>query len=235
MGSDIYASLSGASASWEQIDLLAQNIANSKTVGFKQSRLTFTLDGYDQESMAQAYTEAVNEGPDLSDGTLTRDGVQTHLALQGEGFFVVDDGGAERLTRAGDFRLDGNGVLVNKSGLPVLGQNGTIEFPPGQVSQDFSVDRQGYLYDDQGDRLDQLRLETADELVQVGENLWEPGGAVREATEVVVEQGALEGSNVDPVGLMVELIEASRYFEAYQKAMQTSDEMDQQLNNTGRS
>ncbi len=230
MGSDIYASLSGATASWDQIDLLSQNIANGSTVGFKKARLTFTLEGDDQEAMAQAYTSAVNEGPDLSDGVLSRDGIPTHFALQGEGFFVVDANGTERLTRAGDFRLNSEGTLVNPSGHPVLGQGGPIVFEPGQ---EFVVDRQGRLYDPEGAELDQLRLEMGDGLVQVGENLWEASGATREATDITVEQGALEGSNADPVGLMVELIEASRYFEAYQKAMQTSDEMDQKLNNTG--
>ncbi len=230
MGSDIYSSLSGANASWEQIDLLSQNIANSDTVGFKKGRLTFTLEGGDQEAMAQAYTQAVNEGPDLTDGSLTNDGVPTHLALQGEGFFVVDAGGVERLTRAGDFRLDSEGTLVNQSGHAVLGQGGPIVFEPGQ---NFTVDRHGRVLASDGSELDQLRLEFADDLKQVGENLWEAGGPTREADLVSVFQGALEGSNADPAGLMIELIEASRYFEAYQKAMQTSDEMDQKLNNTG--
>lgn len=230
MGSDIYSSLSGASASWEQIDVLSQNIANTNTVGFKKSRLTFTLDGVDQDNMAQAYTQASNEGPDLSDGALTRDGVPTHVGLQGEGFFVVDAGGQERLTRAGDFRLNHEGTLVNAGGLAVQGQGGDITFDAGQS---FTIDRRGVISDANGNPIDQLRLEMADDLIQVGDNLWEAADMTREATDVVVEQGALEGSNAEAVGLMVELIEASRYFEAYQKAMQTSDEMDQQLNNTG--
>jgi flagellar basal-body rod protein FlgF len=230
MGSDIYSSLSGANASWEQIDMLSQNVANSNTVGFKKSRMTFMLEGADQDSMAQAYTQAVNEGVDLSDGSLQRDGVQTHMALQGEGFFVVDANGDERLTRAGDFRLDYAGTLVNQDGHAVLGRSGPLVFEPGQ---DFVVDRQGRVFDLDGTELDQLRVETGDDLIQIGNNLWEAGGPTREAQVVVVEQGALEGSNADAVGLMVELIEATRYFEAYQKAMQTSDEMDQKLNTTG--
>ncbi len=112
----------------------------------------------------------------------------------------------------------------------MLGEGGPITFEPGQ---DFVVDRTGRVYDDEGNELDQLRLEIADDLRQLGGNLWEAVSATRAAEEVRVEQGALEGSNADPVGIMVELIEASRYFEAYQRAMQTSDEMDQKLNNTG--
>ena len=229
MGSDIYSSLSGANASWDQIDLLSQNIANSNTVGFKKSQVTFTLEGDDQEAMAQAYTLAVNEGPDLSDGSLVQDGVRTHLALQGEGFFVVEANGTERLTRAGDFRMDSTGTLVNQSGHRVLGRGGPLQFEPGE---DFLVDRQGRVFNSEGFEVDTLRLEMGEGLTQVGENLWQ-ADETYEADEISVEQGALEGSNADPVGLMVELIEASRYFEAYQRAMQTSDEMDQKLNNTG--
>jgi flagellar basal-body rod protein FlgG len=112
-----------------------------------------------------------------------------------------------------------------------MGRAGAIVIEPGQS---FTVDKKGVIRDSDKEVLDSLRLETAHELVQVGGNLWEAKGATREATGVAVEQFALEGSNVNPLALMMDLIEASRYFEAFQKAMQTSDEMDQQLNNTGR-
>ncbi len=231
MGADIYSSLSGANASWDHIDRLSQDIANSSTVGFKRAPVTFTLEGEGTEAMAAAYTSATVDGPDLSDGPIKRDGNPTHLALQGRGFFVVDADGTDRLTRAGDFRLDAEGTLVTQDGHAVLGSGGEIQFEPGQ---DFLVDRTGRVFDTDGNELDQLRLEISDSLRQVGGNLWEAVSMSRTATDVQVEQGALEGSNADPVGIMVELIEASRYFEAYQRAMQTSDEMDQQLNNTGR-
>jgi len=86
-----------------------------------------------------------------------------------------------------------------------------------------------------GDEIDRLRLLDADEVRPVGATLWQSTGDTRPAEGVQVIQGALEGSNADPLQSMTGLIEAGRYFEAYQKAMQTSDELDGKANDIARS
>jgi len=228
MSRDIYASLSGAAASWAQMEVVANNIANASTTGYKAGRLAFSLDGSGTSRLSRVYAQATEVHPDLADGALVRDDNPTHLALQGRGFFALE--GQERLllTRDGRFSLDEDGQLVSAAGHPVLGEGGPIEIPPGETIR---VSTDGRVYGSESGELDRLRL-LAGPVSPVGDNLWEQAGPLEEA-EAQVSQGALEASNVDPMRAMVELIEASRYFEAYQKAMRASDEADARVNRTG--
>ena len=229
MSGDIYSSLSGARAAQYQMDIIAQNVANVSTVGYREQRVDFQLVGNGEGPLGQTQVDAQAVKPNHSDGAIKVDNVETHLALQGEGFFVIDVGGEELLTRVGEFALTPEGVLATEEGHPVMGQGGEIEIPEGES---FRVTADGIIHASESGEVGKLDFVTADELVPLGGGLWRPVGELREAEPNVV-QGALEGSNVDPMRAMVELIEASRYFEAYQKAMQTSDELNNKLNQMG--
>ncbi len=227
MSRDVYASLSGASAAWTQLEIIANNLANSSTAGFKEQRVTFSLEEASADPLGDVYVESDVAVANMENGPIVRDEIPSHLALRGRGFFCVGEGAHQILMRSGAFQLDAEGHLVTSGGLKVQGQAGAIQFEPGTS---FTVSADGTVLDQHGAQVDQLRLLNCDDVVPLGGTSWRANSSIYEAVNLEVVQGALEGSNTDPMHGMGELMEASRYFEAYQKAMQASDEMDGQLN-----
>jgi len=228
MGQELYAALSGAYTSLRRLDTVATNLANANTTAYKGQRLTLEATGADG-----AYARIAEGLYDHSDGALQSTDHPTDVALQGPGWLAVDDGDGMLLTRDGRLRPAPDGTLTAPGGRPVLGQNGTIVVPPGETVR---IESDGTVVASESGVLDRLRLVQAD-ASPLGGNLWTPDGPVLDAPEgeLALVPGALEGSNVDPMRAMVELVEASRTFEAFQKAMQASDESDQRLNELGRS
>lgn len=229
MSRDLYSSLSGAASAWSQIELIAHNIANVDTTGFKASRITFSLGGIDSHPLGQAYAESQGESIDPSDGVVVPDGIQSHLALQGDGYFVVQQAGQQLFTRDGRFSVGTDGRLVDSSGRELLGENGPITLEPGES---FQVEPDGRLIGERSGEIDRIRIETAERVRPIGGNDLVPEG-LRWRGSASVVQGGLERSNVDPMRAMVDLVAASRAFEAYQQAMRASDELDARLNQIG--
>jgi flagellar basal-body rod protein FlgF len=226
MSRDIYPSLSGATAAWRHMEVVANNVSNANTDGFKTQRLRFENVLMDPGLLGDGYVQADHSVQDFQDGSIRQDNVPTHLALQGKAFFAVEGaGGGEVLQRAGNFQLDVDGYLVTADGEKVKGQSGPIQLLNGRG--ELVVARDGAVLVD-GEEVDRLRIVDAAELTPIGATKWTaPGGAVQlEQGQVNVVQGALESSNLDPMRAMTDLIQTSRYFEMYQKAMQTSHEMD---------
>jgi flagellar basal-body rod protein FlgF len=225
MSADIYASLSGATAAQYQMDLIAQNVANANTNGYKELRVAFELEGSGYGPLGQVMAGESETSPNMANGAIRIDKDPNHLALQGEGFFVVSGGGKEMLTRAGAFQRNEDGNLVTTSGHLLMGESGPIEIP---IEEEFRVVNDGTVFGSESGELGQIQIVNVTDVKPVGSSLWQALSPMEES-EATVMQGALEGSNVNPLRAMVELIEASRMFEAYQKAMQSSDELDQKL------
>ena len=224
MSRDVYSALSGASSTMAQMDRLSNNLANVSTTGFRAQRTRFELTGPQEELLGQAYAMARDGGISTENGAIARDGQPTHMALEGPGWFAVQTADGVRLTRDGAFEQDEEGRLVTGNGHALLGEGGPIEVPVGERIQ---VSAEGIVSGSESGELDRLRLVDAP-VKALGGNLFEPTGTLTPATPHV-EQGALEGSNTNPMTTMVELMEAGRYFEAFQKAMQASDELDSRL------
>ena len=164
----------------------------------------------------------------MSDGTLESTGVDTHLAIRGRGFFVVQTEEGDVLQRSGNFRMNSEGQLVNQRGQPVLTDAGPLEIPDRER---IVIDKQGVVRTEEGGEIGRLRVVDAEALSPLGHGQWQAEGGTRAVDDSVqVLQGSLEKSNADPIRGMLELVEASRYFEAYQKTMQTSDELDGRSN-----
>jgi len=229
---DIYASLSGAKAAWAQMESVANNLANTNTAAFKEQRMTFKQVGASNEVLADSYVKADAVYYDMSDGPLKHTGDQTHLALKGRGFFQVETPDGILLQRAGNFRMNAEGYLVNDKGQKVLGDGGAIEIPD---RQDFTVAKDGGIRTVDGEEIGSISVVQADAVRPAGHAQWIAVEGTSAAENIEIIQGSLEGSNADPVRGMVQLIEASRYFEAYQKAMQTSDQLDARTNELMRS
>lgn len=152
--------------------------------------------------------------------------------------------GRQLLTRNGSFQLDVEGYVATANGERLQSTAGPILLQPGQT---LSVGDDGMvsLVGQDGSRVEMGFLKILDGDVEpVGATLFEATGPTEDLSQVPLEPGEappmqirqhyLERSNVDPLGAMVELIEASRYFEAYQKMMKASDEADARLIRTGR-
>ena len=229
MSRDIYSSLSGATAAQYQMDLIAQNVANANTNGYKELRVAFEQEGSGFGPLGQVMAGEAETAPDMRNGSIRIDKDPNHLALQGEGFFVVGADGRELLTRAGAFERNEEGQLLTTDGHLLLGDGGPIEIP---IEEEFRVANDGRVFASESGEVGKIRIVNVDDVTPIGSALWRADSPM-EASEAQVIQGALEGSNVNPLRAMVELVEASRMFEAYQKAMQASDELDQKPNQMG--
>ena len=139
MSRDIYSSLSGATAAQYQMDLIAQNVANANTNGYKELRAAFELDGSGMGPLGQVQTRESETRSDMRSGSIRIDKDPNHLALQGEGFFVVSANGRELLTRAGAFQRDNEGQLLTEAGHALMGESGPIEVPPDNDPSDRRV------------------------------------------------------------------------------------------------
>jgi flagellar basal-body rod protein FlgF len=180
----------------------------------------------------------MSQAVDMRPGPLSATGRNLDVAISGPGFFVVrDPEGNEHYTRDGSFNLDASGQLVNAGGLPVLGTGGPIQASGGALS----IDAQGTVRVDGSER-GRLRLATFEhphQLLHRGDGvLAAPPGLVAAevpAGEATLLQGHLEGSNVDTIRTLVDMIAAQRAFEIGAKVLQANDEMlGQSVNTLGR-
>ncbi|HHO51822.1 MAG TPA: flagellar hook-basal body complex protein [Deltaproteobacteria bacterium] len=226
MSRDLYSAVSGAFGAMRQLEVVANNIANAQTTGFKRERVA-----YEAHGLGSAYTRIADGLIDPRDGVASASGSPLDIALRGPGWLLMQDGArGPVLTRDGHLGVDPvDGVLRARSGHPVQGIAGVIVVPPGQTAR---ITDDGAVIASEDGEIGRLRvvIATAEPL---GQNLWRPTSALVDREPTLVA-GALEASNVDPVVSMVELVAAGRAFETLHKIIQTSDELDARLNDYGR-
>jgi flagellar basal body rod protein FlgG len=215
---------------WERRqEIVANNLANVSTTGFKAERAFGTLLDGTRGGPSGAAPQA-DAATDWRVGTMRDTGAPLDLALEGEGFFVVGTPQGERLTRGGSLALDARGQLVDRNGNALLGARGPIVVSPELAAKgSLTVDRAGTVR--VGDQaLDVLRLEgraPGEALAHAGEGLFVPG-ATRTALAPearTVRQGAVEESNVNPLSSMVDMIAVQRAYAAAQKTLLVIDDV----------
>jgi len=235
----LYISAEGAHAQSRRMDVIAHNMANVDTVGFKRELALFQA--RNAQAIDDGRTSAGSGGiddvgggvmlaethTDFTPGPMKLTGSQTDMALAKDGFFLVKNGEENYLTRAGNFRLTNRGELVTQQGHAVLTETGTpVQLPrpelPWTVSPTGEIRQSGEVQ-----RLAVVRPQSMGDLVRVGENLFRPLADPRpvEPAAREVASGYLEMSGVQPTTEMVELIEASRAVEANVNMIQTQDQM----------
>ena len=116
--------------------------------------------------------------------------------------------------------------LVNSSGMTLMSDGGPVAI---QIGENLQITEDGRLIGTETGEFGRLQISQSAQIERAGGNLYLAKGQLNTVDIPIVQQGALEQSNVDPLSTMVELIQATRYFEAFQKAMQTSDEADSRL------
>lgn len=238
----IYTALSGMANSMTRERVIASNMANAQTIGFKAEILNaapMTLDG--PQVQVRALTSSAVHGASMKDGSVTATGNPLDVALTGDAMLAVQasDGG-EAYTRRGDLSVTVTGVLQNGEGLPVLGQNGPVTVPPG--AQVTLAPDGGVLVLDPAtpeappQRIDRLRLvsttgsQVAKQLegqfrVLGGEG--QPFGALPADEDARLIPGALEQSNVSPSEVLVEMVAAQRLFDIRTRLIDTARQLDE--------
>ncbi len=259
----LYTAATGSQSQQFNIDVIANNVANVNTTGYKKARAEF------EDLLSQTYSAAgaitdqgttdpvgiqVGLGVQVSatqriflPGSIQQTGNPLDLAIQGEGFYQVQtDGGNIAYTRDGSFKRDANGTLVTSDGYPVqpnisipsdateivIGLNGTISVRQAGNSTTLS----------QIGQLQLVRFSNPAGMESIGRNLFQQtpaSGAPVQGTagqgdfaKTTITQGFLEGSNVQIVEELINLISAQRAFEANSKVIQASDELLKTANNT---
>lgn len=235
MSSGIYSALSGAVGQERNLNVVANNIANVTTTGFKADAIAFN-----QALAAQAqpepernaslqYAELTRVEPDLSAGALRQTGKDLDFALLGEGFFTLRTPQGERLTRDGSFVRDAAGKVTTQAGDPVLVEGGKQE-PEGREliippqTKRISVDQDGTIRAD-GVDVGKLRVRTlvgAQEIQKIGRNQFTAAenAELARPDELGLVQGSLESANLNAIQGLTQMIIANRSFEALQKAIQ---------------
>ena len=226
MDSGFYAAYSGFASRLDELDLLANNLANTNTPGYKAQYAFYeSLPAWLQASLSTEMNQAVNRygvlggaGRDWSAGNLQTTGNPTDVALETSGFFTVQTKNGVRYTRSGNFQLNTQRQLVTEQGDVVLGDNGPIQIPTGQpmISLDGTVSVDGGVVGKL--KITEFPQNTA--LVAEGNTYFTaPANAGKAASDPHVRQGALESSNADPVRSAVSLIELQRTAQMMEKAL----------------
>jgi flagellar basal-body rod protein FlgF len=216
------AALSRQSGLMRELNVIANNIANASTAGFKREASVFSEYVVKRDGPSVSMGALRGHYAVLDEGAYVRTDGTFDIAIGGEGFFAVETEGSVFLTRGGQFQLDGEGRLVTPEGYAVLDEaGGTIEIPAEAV--DITVSPDGVISAD-GLALAQLGVFSApgDSLQRRGNNLWEPTESYSFVDAPIVRQGFIEQSNVNPVLEMARLIEAQRLFEAGQNLLEES-------------
>lgn len=269
----MYSGVSGMKNLQVKMDVIANNIANVNTIGFKSSRVMF------QDIMSQTTTQATAGQPNGLGGTNmqqiglgvqvgsidtihntgapTSTGRDLDFYLEGAGYFVVRDGEGNNLyTRDGIFTRDGNGALVNSSGMKVMGidaNNALVELnvpelDNGDTYQSMAIDKYGVVTAKYGTRdvnIGRVAIATfnnPDALEKLGGNNYGATvntgdailGAAGQNGSGMMQSGKIEMSNVDLSTEFTEMIVASRAYQANSRSITTSDEMLQELLNLKR-
>jgi flagellar basal-body rod protein FlgF len=224
----LYVAAEGMAARQKAQDVLAMNLANVNTTGFKADRPVFetalqrTL--YRVQGTGATPIGTLSAGAlltttytDLQPGPLMRTGNPLDVAIEGEGYFAVQTPAGIRYTRNGAFSLNAEGILITREGFPVLGTQGVIRLPRSatlEIGEDGSLRIDGKVVD---------RLQIVQGTMRKDTNGWLVGNATPVATPRLIT-GMLEGANVNIVREMVEMIEYLRAYETHQRAIQAQDE-----------
>ena len=224
----IYLSMSGAKATMQRQDTLANNIANVSTPGFRAELQAFrAVPVQGSGASTRVYSLETTTGYDASAGAVTATGRNLDVAVKGKSWLTVQAlDGTEAYTRGGALEVSNDGTLTTRSGLPLMGDGGPLQVPPNaavSIGADGTVSAKGS--DGKNTTIGKLKLVTPDAPLRRGDDgLFRAADGDLSADDTArVQDGALEGSNVSAVESMVAMISAARQFEAQMKMIQTAD------------
>jgi flagellar basal-body rod protein FlgG len=227
-----------------RLDVYSNNLANVNTVGFKADQPIFRIeaaqlaaDASDSSARLSPYAIPMQYVTNFEPGILQHTGGQMDVSIVGSGFFEVQSPDGRQYTRSGRFSINNDGVLSTPEGWPVMGQGGEISIEGNRVI----ISDNGEVEVD-GDVVGVLKVvdfQAPDLLHKTGSTLFRadnPRAGLTDARDYHISQGTLEGSNVNAIRTMTEMIETLRVFETYQKVIKAADDATAKtVNEVGRS
>ena len=227
MDSGYYAACSGLRAQTQALDVIASNLANINTGGYRAQQPTFhSVLASARDVPLGELNHALNDFSvlggarvDLTAGNMEHTGGQFDLGIEGNGFFAVQTSSGTLYTRNGGFRVSPTGQLTTAQGDAVLGEQGAITLPSGPVSisSDGTISVNGAV----AGKVRVVEFPLAASLSPVGGSYYaaQNGAGAQPASQALVRQGMLESSNLDGVHAVVNLIAVQRHAEMLQRAM----------------
>jgi flagellar basal-body rod protein FlgF len=225
----IFLGMAGAKDSMFQLNLIANNLANANTIGFRADAAVIEADhSSSSQKDSRSYTKLARTYSDFKPGPMISTGRNLDIAIDGAGFIAVQTKeGKEAYTRNGSLQVNADGFLVTSKGDLVLGAGGVISLP---LSQHININRHGGVSAQLAGQtpsdlttVDSIKLVNApiEKLQKGADGLFHlaEGGSATESQDVRLVPETLEGSNVDTVKSMVDLIDVSRKFEIHTKLM----------------
>jgi flagellar basal-body rod protein FlgF len=233
--------LSRQTALERQIDVIANNIANVNTTGYKNDNTLFETylntpaheDNFVGGDRRVSFVQDRGTYRDMTQGAVEGTGNPLDIAIDGKAFLTVQTAGGERYTRDGSLHINNQGQLVTSNGNPVLGASGPIVFQP--TDHDINITADGAItVVEGGNRTDSLRgnlrlvtFTDVQKMLKQGSNLYAAGegGAPQQDTKSTVRQGFIEKSNVNSVSEMSRMMEVSRAYASIASLMQQQAEL----------
>ncbi|MBT1071930.1 flagellar basal-body rod protein FlgF [Pelotalea chapellei] len=233
MNSGMYSALSGNLAAMKRLDIISNNLANVNTPGYKKEKMSFEsmLAGsanppaVPQGTTADPILQKENVYIDYVAGPVAQTGNPLDLTIDGEGFFVIQTPEGEAYTRQGNFSRGADGTLVTADGFPVMGRGGAIRVQGSHIE----IDAKGVVTVDGtvSGTINVVDFPKPYNLVKTSSARFLPADSqiTPQPSTAGIRQGNLEGSNVEAISEMVQMIETSRYFEACSKVIKGYDDI----------
>ena len=240
----LYTAATGMNVQAKRLEIISNDLANTTTTGYKKD--VAVVSSFQEVLMTRlndTQNQVPNNGPignitygakldevytDFTQGSVISTGEMVDVAIQGDGFFVVQTPNGEAYTRDGNFSINQYGDLVTKEGYPVMGLDGPITLGEEFLTTggDVVISSQGEVTLDGQyiDTLELARFEDSRALTKMDNNLYS-STAARLPFEGKLIQGYLESANVNPVTAMVDMITVSRAYETNQKMIQVQDSL----------
>lgn len=227
MENSLYIALSKQMAVRTNMNIIANNVANMNTPGYRGQNMIFEEYLTDPRGNDDALSFVYDYGQyDVTKpGPTTETGNSLDVALSGPGFFGVNGPQGQAYTRAGNFEMRADGTLVTNAGFAIQGDGGgEITIPAG--TEYITIAEDGRISNQDGEigKLKVVEFENLQQLTATGNNLYTTDAAERESEFTKTKQGYLEGSNVNPVVEMTRMIEVSRSYTSIQSLMDKENE-----------
>jgi flagellar basal-body rod protein FlgF len=228
----IYLSMTGAKATMQRQEVLANNLANASTPGFRAELTAFRAVPVQGSGAAtRVYALESTPGYNAEPGAVQATGRNLDIAMKGNTWLAVQGlDGTEAYTRGGALDVNNEGVLVTKTGLTVMGDGGPVTIPANAqvlIAPDGTIS--AAVGNAKPQTVGKLKLVTPEVPLQRGEDGLFRGadGDLGADPNARVQDGALEGSNVSPVETMIAMIAAARQFEQQMKMVHSAQEKEQ--------